>query len=133
MAKAKQPATLLKGTAKHRRTESDYMAILLDTVTLDDWQDVIANTLELAKQGDAPARAWLAQFLMGKPVSKAPTALNVIVNQLSGHDAVIEKLATPIADKFLYPSLHTGDDLKDKVKTIVEAELAEKVPVNERR
>ncbi len=39
MAKRKQQ-NLVKGTAVHHRTESDYMATLLDTVTIEDWQDV---------------------------------------------------------------------------------------------
>ena len=38
MAKAKQG--LIRGMGTHRRTEGDYMAALLDTVTLEDWRDV---------------------------------------------------------------------------------------------
>ncbi len=37
MAHKKQP-DYIKGTATHRRTEGDYMGVLLDTVTLDDWR-----------------------------------------------------------------------------------------------
>ena len=62
MAKRKQQ-NLVKGTAAHHRTESDYMATLLDTVTIEDWQDVVSHALLSAKQGDAQARAWLAQYL----------------------------------------------------------------------
>lgn len=47
----------IKGTAASRRTESDYMAALLETVTLDDWRDVVMATLAAAKNGDAQARA----------------------------------------------------------------------------
>ena len=54
MAKAKQE--LIRGVGTNRRTEGDYMAALLDTVTLDDWRDVVAGALQLAKGGDAQAR-----------------------------------------------------------------------------
>ena len=47
----------IKGTAASRRTESDYMAAPLETVTLDDWRDVVMATLAAAKNGDAQARA----------------------------------------------------------------------------
>mgnify|MGYP000750568892 CR=1 FL=1 len=91
MAKAKQG--LVRGMGTHRRTEGDYMAALLDTVTLDDWRDVVAGALQLAKGGDAQARAWLAQYLVGKASASAPTALTVQVNQWSGKDPLAERLA----------------------------------------
>ena len=69
MAKAKQG--LIRGMGTHRRTEGDYMAALLDTVTLEDWRDVVAGALQLAKGGDAQARAWLAQYLVGKASASA--------------------------------------------------------------
>ena len=64
MAKAKQG--LIRGMGTHRRTEGDYMAALLDTVTLEDWRDVVAGALQLGKGGVAQARAWLAQYLVGR-------------------------------------------------------------------
>ena len=84
MTKAKQG--LIRGMGTNRRTEGDYMAALLDTVTLDDWRDVVAGALQLAKGGDAQARAWLAQYLVRKASASAPTALTVQVNQWSGKD-----------------------------------------------
>lgn len=39
MKKTKQK-NLITGKAAHRRTESDYMGVLLETVSLDDWRDV---------------------------------------------------------------------------------------------
>lgn len=42
MAKRKQ-AELIRGTATHPRTEGDYMSVLLDTVTLDDWRGVVSG------------------------------------------------------------------------------------------
>lgn len=130
MAKQKQ-AGFIRGTGAHRRTEGDYMGVLLDTVSLDDWRDVVAGTLQLAKQGDPAARAWLAQYLVGKPETKAPTPLTVVVNQWAGRDPVAEKLATPLIDRALYPSLHENDALEDGIRAAIAAELAEKLPAPE--
>jgi hypothetical protein len=48
----RKPATgLIQGHATHHRTESDYMATILDTVTLDDWKDVVEGALVAAKGG----------------------------------------------------------------------------------
>jgi hypothetical protein len=127
MAKRKQQ-NLIKGTANHRRTEGDYMSTLLDTVTLEDWQDVVSNALAAAKQGNAQARAWLAQYLVGKPAGKAPTLLTVVVQQLNGNNPLVEKLAKPVIDQYKYPSMHEDDAWETQIKAMIAAELAEKIP-----
>lgn len=131
MAKRKQQ-NLIKGTAKHHRTEGDYLSTLLDTVTLEDWQDVVNNTLAAAKQGDAQARAWLAQYLVGKPVVKAPTPLTVVVQQLNGDHPLINRLAKPVIDQYKYPSLHEDDAWESQIKALIAIELAEKIPTLEK-
>ena len=89
MARKKQPE-LIRGHAAHRRTEGDYMSVLLEAVTLDDWRAVVNNAKTLAQGGDSQARAWLAQYLMGKPAGSAPTPLTVVVQQLNGADPLID-------------------------------------------
>jgi hypothetical protein len=125
MAKRKQQ-NLVKGTAAHHRTESDYMATLLDTVTIEDWQDVVSNALLSAKQGDAQARAWLAQYLVGKPAGMAPTPLTVVVQQLNNDSPLVNKLARPIIDQYKYPGLHTNDDWEERIKAVIATELTDK-------
>ena len=104
------------------------MSTLLDTVTLDDWRDVVLQTLAQAKAGDPSARAWLSQYLIGKPTMQAPTPLTVIVNRLSSADPVIERLAEPFINRGLYPLLHENEDFRDKVRAWVAAELESKLP-----
>ena len=128
---ARRKKEYLRGAATHRRTESDYMGVLLDTVSLDDWRDVVAGTLQRAKSGDSSARAWLAQYLVGKPDAKAPTPLTVVVNQWSGKDPVADRLAKPLIDRALYPSMHGNDDWQDGMRAAVAAELAQKLPAPE--
>lgn len=131
MARAKQRTELIQGHAAHRRTEGDYMGVLLDAVTLEDWRDVVNNTKAAAKAGDPQARAWLAQYLMGRPEGKAPTPLTVVVQQLNGADPLVEKLARPLIDREKYPSLHTNDEWQAQIRALVAAELADKVRMPE--
>ena len=127
MANKKRTSGLIRGHATHRRTESDYMGALLDTVTLDDWRDVVAGTLQAAKGGDAQARNWLAQYLIGRPEGKAPSPLTVVVQQLNGVDPVLDKLAKRTIDNALYPSLHQHDGYTDNIKALFAVELTEKI------
>ncbi len=118
----------LIGKATHRRTESDYMSVLLDTVGLEDWRDIVIESLQRAKSGDPSARVWLAQYLVGKPEAKAPTPLTVVVNQWSGNDPLADRLAKPIIDRALFPSIHGKEDWQDEVKASIAEELAMKLP-----
>jgi len=120
---ARKKKTYVNGTFTHRRTEADYMGALLDAVPLDDWRDVVNATVAAAKAGDAGARAWLAQYLIGKPGATAPAPLTVVVQQLSGRDPLVDKLAKPHLDRAKYPGMHTDDDLKDALRSRVAAEL----------
>lgn len=117
----------IQGTAQHRRTESDYMGVLLDTVTLNDWRRVVNAAMQAAKAGDPQARNWLAQYLVGRPEGKAPTPMNIVVQQLSGADPVVEKLAKPAIDRALYPSGFENDDFKAHIRALVAIELQAKV------
>lgn len=120
-------ASYVKGAARHRRTENDYMGTLLETVTLDDWQQVVASTLQAAKDGDASARNWLAQYLVGKPDGKAPTPLTVVVQQWSGDDPVVDSLSKPIVDRAQYPFLHENAELEELVRTEISVELTDRL------
>ena len=124
MARKKQQE-LIRGHAAHRRTEGDYMGVLLEAVTLDDWRAVVNNAKTLAKAGDPQARAWLAQYLMGKPAGSAPTPLTVVVQQLNGADPLIERLTREAVHSAKFPDSERG--WKDGIKAMVAAELAEKV------
>lgn len=114
---------LVKGTFGHRRTETDYMGVLLDAVSLEDWCEIVKTTVAAAKFGDPGARNWLALYLVGKAGSIAPAPLTVVAHQLSGHDRLVELLAQPQIDRELYPILSENEEFKDVIKAQVEAEL----------
>lgn len=127
MATRKRKPELIRGHASHRRTEGDYMGALLDTVTLDDWRDVVAGAVQAAKGGDAQARNWLGQYLVGRPEGKAPTPLTVVVQQLNGADPLVDRLAKPMIERHKYPALHKNDGVTDTIKGLFAAELQEKI------
>ncbi len=121
-------ADLIQGQATHRRTERDYVGALLDTVTLEDWRDVVRNALTAAKAGDGKARAWLATYLMGAPQYKAPSPLTVVVSQWTGRDPVVERLADTLINQAQFPSLQREEAMKDRIRAQVAEELDEKLP-----
>ena len=107
MATKKRTTTgLIPGHATHTRTQETYMGALLDAVSLDDWREVVTGAVQAAKGGDPQARNWLGQYLIGRPESKAPTPISVIVNQLQGHDPVVDRLATPFVNRHEFPSIY---------------------------
>lgn len=127
MATKKRTPDLIQGHATHRRTEGDYMGVLLDAVTLDDWRGVVTGALQAAKGGDPQARNWLAQYLVGRPEGKAPTPLNIVVQQLNGLDPLVNRLAKPMIDREKYPSMHTNDAYEAHIRALVATELATKI------
>lgn len=108
---------MLRGHAKHRRTQSDYMGTLLDRVTLETWGDVIDASVARAKDGDAQARAFLAAYLVGKPTHEAPEPLTVTAARIAGDDALADKLTSELTD------WRMDDDEKDAIRDAVAAEL----------
>lgn len=117
MTRKTETEPMLRGHAKHRRTQSDYMGALLDRVTLETWGDVIDATVTRAKDGDAQARAFLAAYLVGKPDVKAPAPLDVTAARISGDDALADKLTSELTD------WRMDDDEKDAIREAVAAEL----------
>lgn len=51
---------------KPRATEDDFLALLDDAVTAQDWIEIINKAKSQAKKGDAIARAWLTDRRFGK-------------------------------------------------------------------
>jgi hypothetical protein len=99
------------------------MGVLLDAVPLEDCRDIVSATLAAAKAGDASARAWLAQYLVGKPGATAPAPLTVVVQQLSGRDPLTERLAKRHIDRAKYPSFRENDDFDDAMRELIAGEL----------
>jgi hypothetical protein len=48
-----------------RRTEKEYLAALVEGVSIEDWQAIVKRALDDAKGGDYRARDWLGKYLVG--------------------------------------------------------------------
>jgi len=46
----------------------NYARMMRESIRPDDWKDVIMKALEQAKRGNRYARAWLSDYLLGKPI-----------------------------------------------------------------
>ena len=57
------------GRPKKSREER-YLEITKSAVTFDDWKKIILKAAEQAMRGDAQARKWLSDNLIGLPVQK---------------------------------------------------------------
>ena len=56
-----------RGGRPRRSTEEKYLRALSDSVSLDDWRAIALRAVEQAMAGDKDARAWLGNYLIGKP------------------------------------------------------------------
>ena len=52
-----------------KQTETSYLQVSESVCTFDVWREIVAKAIEQAKRGDARARQWLSDYLMGKPIS----------------------------------------------------------------
>jgi len=59
-----------------KEREVRFYEITLATVTFDDWKEIVARAVQDAKRGDAPARKWLADYLIGTPEQKLDVTSN---------------------------------------------------------
>lgn len=103
------------------------MGALLDAVSLDDWREVVTGAVQAAKGGDPQARNWLAQYLIGRPESKAPTPINVVVGQWQGANPVVDKLAGSFAHSDYAVEYEGKPDNRAQVTRQIELEIAEKL------
>lgn len=58
-----------KGRPKKSREER-YLKMLTTSVSDDDWQAIIDRAVSDAKRGDATARKWLTDYLIGPPIER---------------------------------------------------------------
>ena len=103
------------------------MGALLETVTLADWQAVVTGALQKAKTGDAQARHWLGQYLMGRPESAAPTPLNIVVQQLNGVDPVVSHLAKLAYDREILPHREKKETRQAQIEVFYTSDLTQKM------
>ena len=89
-----------------KQTETSYLQVSESVCTFDVWREIVAKAVEQAKRGDARARQWLSDYLIGKPISMVM--------------AVQERQDTLITVKYM------RDNLTDKLNRLSEQENSNK-------
>lgn len=78
------------GPGRPRRDiEAEYLETISNTVTPEDWQQVIRRAVKDAKGGDARAREWLSRYLIGDKAeavkfTDAPMVFTLDIDAASG-------------------------------------------------
>jgi hypothetical protein len=73
-----------------KERELRFYEITLQAVTFDDWKEIVKKAVQQAKRGDAQARKWLADYLMGPPVQR-----NELAGPNGGSINILWDLLTP--------------------------------------
>jgi len=103
-----------------RAVERDYLIVLSESVTLDDWRAIIQKTVDAAKNGDAKARDWLARHLVG---DKPLTLTALAADEAAGLDAerdVLESLAERLEERE-HKELYQDDEYEKARKILKKA------------
>ena len=69
-----------------KEREERYYEILISTVTFSDWTEIVRKAAHQAKRGDATARKWLADYIVGTPEHNL--SLDHIIQVIWGDDGV---------------------------------------------
>ena len=78
-----------KGRPKKKREER-YLEITMSACTFKDWRLIVQKAVNDAKRGDATARKWLSDYLIGSPQQKMDITTDgekIVLNLSWGDDA----------------------------------------------
>ena len=89
-----------------RKVETEYLELAKRKCGKSEWLAIVETAIEQAKEGDAKARQWLSDYLIGKPISRVM--------------AVQERQDTLITVKYM------RDNFTDKLNRLSEQENSNK-------
>jgi hypothetical protein len=87
-----------------KQTETSYLQVSESVCTFDVWREIVAKAVEQAKRGDARARQWLSDYLIGKPISMVMAVqdnrdTSVKIEYVNDWRRKLDRLAGEISDK----------------------------------
>jgi len=59
-----------------RKTEQAYLNAMIGKVSIAAWQRIVIRAVEDAERGDAKARQWLTDYVVGKPTQYTDVTTN---------------------------------------------------------
>ena len=75
-----------------KQTETSYLQVSESVCTFDVWREITMKAVEQAKRGDARARQWLSDYLVGKPLPMVIAVQSDNSNALNIRWSINEKL-----------------------------------------
>jgi hypothetical protein len=86
-----------------KQTETSYLQVSESVCTFDVWREIVAKAIEQAKRGDARARQWLSDYLIGKPVSMVMAVqdnrdTSIKIEYVNDWRRKLDRLASEISD-----------------------------------
>ena len=93
-----------------KETETSYLQVSESVCTFGVWREIVTKAIEQAKRGDARARRWLSDYLMGKPISMVMAVQEKQENVLIVKYAIQEKLRKIVDENSDKPITVNWDD-----------------------
>ena len=63
-----------------KKREERFLEITLSTITYKDWEEIVKKARQQAKMGDATARKWLSDYLIGPPTQRIENIGEAYIN-----------------------------------------------------
>ena len=87
-----------------KEIEQTYLQVCESTCPFDVWREIVLKAVEQAKRGDARARQWLSDYLIGKPISMVMAVqdnrdTSVKIEYVNDWRRKLDRLAGEISDK----------------------------------
>jgi len=74
-----------------KKREERYYEILVSTVTYTDWTAIVKKAADQARRGDATARKWLADYIVGTPVQNLDIGGGLLVEYINDWRGPVEE------------------------------------------
>ena len=91
---------------KRKEFEQSYLEAMANIVKLHDWEQIVVTAVNDAANGDAKARAWLSDYLIGKPITRI-ASIQQVKNTNLGEDERKEYL------KAIFDMQLAGEEILD--------------------
>jgi len=105
-----------------RAVERDYLAVLSERLSLDDWRGIVSRAVEDASSGDAKARDWLSRYALGsEPMSLTALALRERMQVSSEAElaAMIDRETTPPDERMMAEAVEGSSLLKAAATKVI--------------
>ena len=93
-----------------KQVEKTYLQVSESVCSFDVWREIVAKAVEQARRGDARARQWLSDYLIGKPLPMVMAMQDNQPTTLIVRYAIQEKLKRLADDVSNKPVTVTWDD-----------------------